>query len=57
MVKADALSRKTGNAKEGVESQFFPDGTLVVDPLNSLPHYPESEIRLMQVLAVEQTKS
>ena len=29
MVKPDALSRKTGNSKEGLESQFFPDGTFL----------------------------
>ena len=29
MIKPDALSRKTGNAKEGLESQFFPDGTIL----------------------------
>ena len=29
MIKLDALSRKTGNAKEGLESQFFPDGTIL----------------------------
>ena len=46
MQKADALTRKTGNAKEGTEVQFFPDGTLAVDPFNlpnsPTPHYPES---------------
>ena len=44
MVKADALSRKTGNAKEGIESQFFPDGTIAT---------PVKEVRLMQILALE----
>ena len=29
MVKPDELSRKTGNAKEGLESQFCPDGTIL----------------------------
>ena len=29
MIKPDALSRKRGNAKEGLESQFFPDGTIL----------------------------
>ena len=29
MIKPDALSRKTGNPKEGLESQFFPDGTIL----------------------------
>ena len=29
MIKPDALSRKTRNAKEGLESQFFPDGTIL----------------------------
>ena len=36
MQKADALTRKTGDAKEGVESQLFPDGTLMLNSqLNS----------------------
>ena len=44
MVKVDALSRKTENAKEGIESQFFPDGTIAT---------PVKEVRLMQILALE----
>ena len=29
MIKPDTLSRKTGNVKEGLESQFFPEGTIL----------------------------
>ena len=29
MQKADALTRKSGSAKEGTESQFFPNGMLL----------------------------
>ena len=29
IIKPDALSRKTGNAKEGLESQFFSQGTML----------------------------
>ena len=33
MQKAYALTRKTSNAKEGTEGQFFADGTLAAEPL------------------------
>ena len=54
MQKADALTRKTGNAKEGTKAQFFADGTLAAEPLGVEP-LDTAEIRLMQIMALEQS--
>ena len=68
MQKADALTRKTGNAKEGTEAQFFADGTLAAEWLGtwlgtekldtSIKEQLDTsiaEIRLIQIMALEQS--
>ena len=54
MQKADALTRKTGNAKEGTEAQFFADGTLAAEWLGTEQLDTSIvEIRLIQIMALE----
>ena len=45
MQRADALTRKCGNAKEGIEQQFFPDGTII--------HYDDVSPRMAQIMVLE----
>ena len=57
MQRADALTRKCGSAKEGIELQFFPDGTITDNYNNLINHdaHDGPSPRMMQILALEQS--